>query len=325
MAHTPPRCPLISGRSASRWRPAFATYLLACQVFIAGGCSSSQRQESINPPEVTVGPDGLPIWHDDDAGAGSIFNRPLSRLVVDFKVHRISGSPGSFGTDSRLWKIMTVGLPDAEASLRLSANGFRVAVGRESDRPALRAFIEDVGELHTVMDRVTPDASKSVYLELGPCDSHQSVFFYDRQGNLHGLGFVNATARFRLAFEMRSSNLKEVWLRLLPELREPPGPPQWKKGPDGEYYQAPEQRGRSFVELAFSAKIPEGGFLLLAPTPEVHERPLLARPFFTDARPDRPGTTTVGRESIYIISPIVRSLTRGLRVRAVESSAWPSD
>ncbi len=128
MARTLQSRPLITGRSASRWGAPFAACLLVCQAFIVGGCFSSQRQESSDPPEATVGPDGLPIWHDDDAGAGSIVNRPLSRLVVDFKVHRISGSPGSFGTDSQLWKIMTVGLPDAEVSLRLSANGFRVAV-----------------------------------------------------------------------------------------------------------------------------------------------------------------------------------------------------
>ena len=325
MARTLPSRLLTTGRTASRWRPFFAAGFLACQLFIVWGCFPTQRTESTNPPEVTVGPDGLPTWPDDDAGTDSVFNRPLRRLVVDFKVHRISGSPGSFGADSPLWKIMTVGLPDAEALLRLSANGFRVAIGRESDRPALKSFIEDVGDLHTAMDRVTPDASKSVYLELGPCDSRQSVFFYDRRGDLHGLGFVNATARFKLAFEMRSSNLKEVWIRLLPELREPPGPPRWKKGPDGEFHQAPEQRGRSFAELAFAARILEGGFLLLAPTPAVHERPLLARPFFTSARPDRPGIAAVRRESIYIISPIVRSLTQGTSGRPAESSAWSPD
>ena len=322
MARTLPSRSLAEGGFASLWRPGFATCLLVSQLFIAGGCFSGQRQVSANPPEVTVGSDGLPTWPDDNTGTDSVFNRPLRRLVVDIKVHRISGSPGSFGTDSPLWKIMTIGLPDAEASLRLSANGFRAAVGRESDRPALKSFIEDVGDLRTAMDRVTPDASKSVYLELGPCDSRQSVFFYDRRGDLHGLGFVNATARFKLAFEMRSSNLKEVWLRLVPELREPPGPPQWKKGPNGEFHQVPEERGRSFGELAFSARIPEGGFLLLAPTPVIRERPLLAKPFFTRARPDAAADE---RESIYIISPIVRSLTQGTRGRTVESSARSSD
>lgn len=316
---------LITGRTASRSTSVFAACLLVCASLVSGGCLAPQHRDSINPTQVRAGSDSRPPRPDDDAGADSVFNRPLRRLVVDFKVHRISGSPGSFGTDSPLWKIMTVGLPDAEASLRLSANGFRVAVGRESDRPALKAFIEDIGDLHTAVDRVTPDASKSVYLELGPCDSRQSVFFYDRQGDLHGLGFVDATARFKLAFEMRSSNLKEVWLRLLPELREPPGPPQWKKGADGEFHQTPEQRGRSFVELSLAAKIPEGGFLLLAPTPAVHERPLLARPFFINARPARPGNGAVGRESIYIISPIVRSLTQGASGRPAESSARPSD
>jgi len=323
MALTPSSRTRSTRRTAFGWKRAVAASLLACQFLVVPGCLPAQRQKAINSPEVMSNPNVSPTRSDRNPGADSVFNRPLTRLVVDFNVHRISGSPGSFGADSALWKIMTVGLPNAEAALRLSANGFRVAIGRESDRPALKSFIEDVGDLHTAMDRVTPDASKSVYLELGPCDAQQSVFFYDAQGGLHGLGFVNATARFKLAFEMRSSNLKEVWLRLLPELREPPGPPQWKKGPDGEYHQVPEERGRSFAELAFSARIPEGGYLLLAPTPAVRQRPLLAKPFFISSRAGRPDADAAERESIYIISPIVRSYSQGASGRGTASSAWP--
>lgn len=324
MRCTLPNRSCIRRRTAPRGWPAFTTCILICQSMITGACLSAPLRKSANPPAVTAAQGSSPRQDTDQTVVNSVFNRPLTRLVVDFQVHRISGAPGSFGTDSPLWKIVTVGLPDAEASLRLSANGFRAAVGRESDRPALGSFIEGVGDLHTAMDRVTPDASKSVYLELGPCDSQLSVFFYDRQGNLHGLGFVDATARFKLAFEMRSSNLKEVWLRLLPELHEPPGPPQWKKGPDGEFHETPEVRGRSFEELAFSARIPEGGFLLLAPTPAVQERPLLAKPFFVNAKPDRQNTGEA-RESIYVISPIVRSYAQGMGGRGAESFAQLSD
>jgi len=280
-------------------------------LFAGAGCQLIARHPTPTPGDASAETDGHAQPTAEPSGFTSVFNRPLKRLVVEFRVHRISAPQGAFAPGSGLWKIPTGGLPDADAVLRLTANGFRAAVGRESDRPALKAFIEDLQDLRTAVDDVTPGASRLVYVELGPCAWRESVFFYDRRGRLHGLDFVNPTARFRLAFELRTANLKEVRLHLAPELREPPGPLKWIKGPDGQFRQVPEQRGRTFDELAFDAAIPEGGFLLLAATPAVRRRPLLARPFFIRSTPDPKDGKPIARESIYIISPMIRSYTGG--------------
>jgi hypothetical protein len=282
-----------------------------------GGCISSLFKR--NPPPTTAEPSAPAPAGQDDAKAGrnpTVFDRRPQRLAVEFKVHRFSAPGGTFSqNDTEIWKIVTGSLPDAAATLRLTDNWFRAVVGRESDRAALRGWLDELQGIRSALDTATPDAARSVEVEIGPCNPRQTVFYYDRRGLLHGLDFVNAKARFKLAFEMRSPNLHEVWLEVVPELEEPPGPPKWVITPQGAR-QEPEERRHPFGELAFAAEIPDGGFLLLGPTPAVRERPLLANPFFLEET-EKVDTATGGqnspevRESIYIISPIIRSQTQG--------------
>ena len=290
--------------------------LLAVIILAGDGCISpliKHISPSANEP-ATSAPAGQ---EDTKAGRNpTVFDRRPQRLAVEFKVHRFSAPSGTFSqNDAEIWKIATGSLPDAAATFRLADNGFRAAVGRESDRAALRGWLDELQGIRSALDTATPDAARSVEVEIGPCMPRQTVFYYDRRGMLHGLDFVNAKARFKLAFEMRSPNLHEVWLEVVPELEEPPGPPKWVITPQGAK-QEPEERRNTFGELAFSAEIPEGGFLLLGPTPTVRQRPLLANPFFLE-EPENTDTAGGGpsapetRESIYIISPIIRSQTPG--------------
>lgn len=272
------------------------------------GCNGSRsRTHTITKPTV-IHPD-TPIAPDKPADpiALSVFDQPMQRLTVEFKVHRISAKRGTFGKDSPLWKIVTGSLADADTALRLVANGFHVALGRESDRKALLAYLKGLESIQTAVDQVLPDASREVRLELGPCDPRLSLFFYDRQGDLIGREFVNARAGFTWTFEMRSTNLKRIRLRLTPEMEEPPGRPKWEFGPEGVARQVPQERRYRFWDLRFEADIPEEGFLLLAPTPAVYQTPLPARPFFVSSGQRRGSPLEGARESIYIISPIVRS------------------
>lgn len=255
------------------------------------------------PPESTLG------VVETETAPSSTFKRPFQRVVVVFSVHRVSAKRGSFGATSRLWEIATVPLPDAASALRLAANGFRAAVGRESDRAALLGLLKALEDTRIAQDQILPDELRLVQLELGPCAPWQSVFYYGPEGGLRGMDFADARARIKIAFGMRATNLKEIWLRLVPELEEPPGPPKWVVSLDGRVRQEPELHRHTFDELGFSARIPEGGFLVLAPTPSVYEKPLLGRPFFLKIDSDADQNLEAARESLYIISPIIRSYT----------------
>ncbi|HVP10197.1 MAG TPA: hypothetical protein VMV94_03310 [Phycisphaerae bacterium] len=282
----------------------------------SGGCISSLIPRQSSSPAVEPGAASTA----GQSGAGetrgsSIFDRQPQRLVVEFKVHRFWAPSGTFSSnDAMLWKLVTGPLPEAATTFRLADNGFRAVVGRESDRAALRGWLDELQGVRSALDTALPDASRAVELEVGPCQPRQTVFYYDRQGLLHGLDFVDAKARFKLTFEMRSPNLHEVWLEVVPEIEEPPGPPKWTITPQGAK-QEPQERRHTFTELTFSAQIPQGGFLLVGPAQAAVQRPLLGTPFFLEpaanaGSPEEEEYPGQGRESIYIISPIIRSQTQ---------------
>jgi hypothetical protein len=253
-------------------------------------------------------------------GSKSVFDRPVRRLSVEFTVLRYSAPRGTFSSDEDIWKLVDGPLPDAATALHLADNGFRAAIGRHSDREGLRAFFGGIGELRSVLDHARPDVSRHVELDLGPCPPRLVVFHYELGGRLRGLDFVKARAKLRFAFEMRSLNLHEVWLELVPVIEEPPEPPKWVITEEGAQ-QVPQERRHVFADLAFAAKIPEGGFLLLGPTAAVHDRPLVARPFFLEASKEAAAGFAGHRESTYVISPIIRSYERGRSDDGAGSSA----
>jgi len=283
-------------------------------VALLSGCPPTANKTTNPAPGLDPTDNPLSVGRGSAAGT-SIFDRPLTRLVVEFKVHRFSAPRGAFTGDAEIWKKVTGPLPTAAMAQQLADNGFRAAVGRESDRPQLLATLDalqEKGDLRGVPDQALPDANKLIELDLGPCEPRLALFYHDPRGRLRGLDFEDAKAKLLLTFEMRTSNLHEVTLKVIPALEEPPGPPRWVLTPEGTAQQVPEERRHVFSDVALSAQVPEGGFLLLGASDIVYDLPYLGRPFFLEQ--DAKGAKDAGgqpawRESIYIISPIIRSLT----------------
>lgn len=252
---------------------------------------------------------------DDSA---TIFNRSLERIAVDFRVHLITAPHGTFGADSRLWSIARGSLSDPESVLLLATNGFRAAVGRTSDRDVLTSYLDSINGVRMAMDEVTPDVDRPVSIELGAGPSWASVFVLNRDGHVRGMDIVNSALRFVLRFEFRSASLREVFVRVVPEVEEPPGPARWQKLENGEYREMPELRRQTFTELEVAAEIPEGGFLILGPDAASESASRLGRLFFVDDRTERgrdssapttaPSEEATSLDRIYIISPIVRTI-----------------
>jgi hypothetical protein len=278
--------------------------ILLAGALLATGCGLAGRQGPPGPAVAPVDPPPAPALGTDGA---SVFSRPMHRLIVEFSVVRFSAPRGVFTGDDGLWKAVSGALPSATMTVNLAANGIRAAIGRESDRGPLKEWMGRVADLRTAVDHVTPDTSRVLEVELGPCRPRQAIFYYDQTGAVHGLDFIDARARLKVGFEMRYSNLREIWVEVLPEIEEPPGPPKWVMNADGTARQAPEERKHGFPELLFTGKLPEGGFLLIGPTSAVHERPLLAGPLFLESSPAREGEAQV-RESVYMIAPTVRTV-----------------
>lgn len=304
-SHTPPD---FVSPAARRF---FFPFLIASCALTAG-CGGLGRSTSPNgagggaeTQQLRSTADGVDLNGPNDGDGTSIFNRRPERRVVEVKVHRISAPRGTFTQQDAIWKLVSGRLPSAASALHLSDNGFRAAIGLEAHRQTLLAELQALPDLRIAVDQVVPDTQRTIELEIGSCGEHEVVFYLDRAGGLHGLDFVEAKARLRLTLEWRSLNPDELWLRLTPELEEPPGPIRWEMTPNGPQM-APERRTRAFDELAFDAAIPPGGFLLLGPTATVYDRPLLARPFFIESPPASPQATPDQRENLFVVSPVLR-------------------
>lgn len=270
-------------------------------------------------PGPIVQPDATPpIESDDDTPPpSSVFNRPMQRYVVEFSVHRISAPQGTFSADGGIWKGVTGPLSNSTMTLRLAANGIRAAVGQESDRSVLVGELSKLPGPRIAPDHVLPDPSRCLELELGPCAARQSIFHYDGAGAMHGFDFVQAKALLKLTYEMRFANLREVWLEIVPEVEEPPGPRVWVRTPDGRFVEKEEVRRTTFTDLAFSAKVSEGGFLLVGPAASALDQPLLGRTLFIEELQSPGEAEPDTRENIYVISPIIRVYTdRAARPKA---------
>lgn len=251
-------------------------------------------------------------------GESTVFDRSLQRLAVEFKVHRYTSPRGLLSGNPRLWRLAAGQVGDAATTLRLADNGVRGMVGLASDRESLRLFLQEVPGLRSALDYARPDDTRAVEVDLGPGEPRIVVFYYTQASGLRGLDFLEARGKLRLTYELRSISLREVSLAVVPEIEEPPGPPQWVITEEGAR-QEPEDRRFLFTDLTMSVRIPEDGFLLLGPTETAYDRPLLGRALFLqhEAAPKDDGSTW--SESILIISPVVRS--------SQESAAtgWPAE
>lgn len=231
--------------------------------------------------------------------------QPIRRVAVRLNVVRITAPFGSFSRHPRLWKTVVGALADASAAACLRDNGIRAAIGRESDRAALESLLDDLPDHLSAVDPLQPDMTRLVELNLGRCNPRQRVFHYDRSGSLHGDEFKDAKVQLRIAYEVRSARLDDVMLQLMPEVEEPPGPMKWVIT-DAGATQVEEEKRHSFRDLVFGGTIPPGGFLMLGPTADIYQQPLLGRAMFVDTnRGDEGADDEEPRESLLVISPIV--------------------
>lgn len=263
----------------------------------------------------------MPTTESDD----SPFGRPVTNLVVEFNVHRYTAPKGTFTPESSpIWQVVTGSLPSAELTLHLADSGFRAAIGRQSDRKPLADALETLREttdLRSAVDHITPDATREMEMEIGPVSwSSLPVFHVQGDGSLAGQDFLDATTKFVMNFAIRAERLREVWVQIVPAIEEPPGPMRWVGTPEGGFQQVPEQRRKEFTDVILATPVPDGGFILLGATPSVYDRPYLARPFFIEQVAGGDEADPEGaRESIFIISPILRTVSPGSATQPAEN------
>src|SRR5262249_22306343 len=145
-------------------------------------------------------------------------------------------------------------------------------------------------------DAGAPAGNAPVEIEVSDEPRQWATFIFDQAGAMHGVSFEAARPIFQVHLDVRSLSRRQMELRIVPELREPPGPRQFVKKPEG-WTQEPEYRGRVFDDLSFTAVLQEGDYVVLGPAAEVGSMPLLGTPFFVR------GEGAAACESLYIVIP----------------------
>jgi hypothetical protein len=268
----------------------------------------------------SVDADNSPFKVPVQANRTSNFDRPAQRLVVEFSVFRWTAPKGVFtDADSIIWKRVAGVLSSSNTTMHLADSGFRAAIGRESDRSELVDALKELAEsvdLRSVIDQVVPDVSRAAEIGIGQLPSRTlTVFYQNGEGRAVGYDFKDARPKLLLSFGMRADNLREVVLRIVPAIDEPPGPPKWVGVAGGGFQQIQEERRKVFTDMEFSATIPEDGFLLIGGMPIIYERPYLGRAFFVE-QPAAGMDDESTRESIFIICPVIHTVADRLGVES---------
>jgi hypothetical protein len=238
---------------------------------------------------------------------------PPRQGKVRFNVLRIEAPEGELEQATDLWQhVGATGLSPVEAEA-LRENGFRVGVGLDEAREPLRRRLASLEGVRSKLEQVLPNMERSVEMFIMEAERDWTVFVMGADGKMSGQTFDDARAVIRFTWSVDPGGTDRVALRVVPEIRQAPGQVRIQRI-DERWQYRPEYRGRVFEELAFEVAIPKAGFLMLGPTMEATQRPLLARPFFVEPASGRQ------RESLYIISPIVEWLASPTTQGVVELS-----
>ncbi|MCK6457526.1 MAG: hypothetical protein L6Q92_13480 [Phycisphaerae bacterium] len=222
----------------------------------------------------------------------------VQRLLVELSVLRVETIRGGLERVRRIWDFVDVAPLAAPTQVAMRDNGFLIGVGRDAARSAVQDLLESLPDKRSKVDRSLVSDERRVELLLADHEADRVVFYVEPNGRSSGQSFERGKPVLNIAYSLVPGRLDDLRLRLVPEIRQPPGPVQYVRvGVD--WLQQPEYRGRVYEELAFEAVVPRNGFVMLGPTPDVHRLPLLARPYFVEAASGR------GRESLLIISPIL--------------------
>jgi hypothetical protein len=88
--------------------------------------------------------------------------------------------------------------------------------------------------------------------------------------------------------------------------------------------QKPEERKTTYTDLAFQARIGQGGFLLIGPMASVYDQSLLAKALFIQEGEIGANGQPQTRESIFVISPLIRSDRSGPNKETAAQARGPS-
>lgn len=215
---------------------------------------------------------------------------------ITLEVTRIEAPRGAFANDEELWRMLDELATDPNVLLTARENGFRYALARQAVRPLFLERLEAIAGVRVARDFGVPRSDGPLELELTTTDQDWSVFYFEPGGGMSGKSFDASRPYLNIEYSIQVGDSARVELKVTPELRGQPGPPQYVKQ-EGQYILKSEYRGERFGPLAASLTLPMGAALVIGPTAKVHELPLLGKPFFVAGNADEI------RENLFVLIP----------------------
>lgn len=271
-------------------KPPWFTDSAASRPAVADQATSDATADTAAPPAADAPAD--PIAENAEPPPPTV----AAPAQITLEVTRIEAPRGAFANNDELWRMLDELATDPNVLLTARENGFRYALARQAVRPAFLEKLETIAGVRVARDFGVPRTEGPLELELTSTDQDWSVFYFEPAGGMSGKSFDASRPYLNIEYSMQTGDSALVELKVTPELRGQPGPPQYVKQ-DGQYILKSEYRGERFGPLAASLTLPMGAALVIGPTAKVHELPLLGKPFFVAGNADEV------RENLFVLIP----------------------
>jgi|GEM_PF-2429072 len=203
------------------------------------------------------------------------------RVDLDIVVLHVQVPQREVKTADQLWNHVREDVLDAETSLRLRKNGFRIGVGNERWWAPVRAALEAADDHRMVLSqpvRVPPGLPLALEVDDAPHD--QTVFFVGFDGVLSGSTWPQSRNVLSVIYAPDPSDAARTRLYITPEVHQDREGWRLVKTESG-VWQVPDQNRFAFDPAAFGISLRADEFVVIAAAENVDAPGLLGRSFLT--------------------------------------------
>ena len=233
---------------------------------------------------------------ESPAGLGE--RGPIESLSVTFNLLRLEFAVGAISGSKTLWNHVDEEAVGTDRAALLRRNGVRVGLGLPDAWPAVETILQVTGPAVRTPWAVAIRGQQPLVIDDGQQPRDQTIFHYAPDGRLVGKSLARSRNVFRVDHTIDPADADAVLLRVTPEIRQKDLGLRLRRTVAG-MMALPAYEGEILNDLAFSLRVPQGCFLIIAAGERSDQASLVGRAFMT-------ADTADGRhEFVYIVRPMV--------------------
>lgn len=187
-------------------------------------------------------------------------------LQLSFEVLRTRVPRGTFSESGKIWNHLEEQILPAELTANLQRNGLRIARGRVTSWPPIKALLDAEKQVEAISNSMTLFNGLPLTVELDRQPHDQTLFLLRRDGSLGGVTLPASMNLLRIEYALSATRADAVLLDVMPEVRldrAEANPNLWADRP----VVAPS---RVFRELAARLEVGPDEFVAVGPSPAAH-------------------------------------------------------